>query len=378
MIASLKFFLTIHFLIIGTCLFAADSAYVKLNFDTSLPLDRFSVLINDGITAYNFKPKNHEYWEGELFSPFGYISISCINSDTTSAVKNFFFAEGKLDIFIKPAKDEKEIFSIDEKSLENLISYNKMGGDLLDSFISKENKKFWGFYHANRAQFNDSPWLVHQAFLLTDTVNYKKIEFIKKYPDSFMAFWLFESHIVHTETVKPDTLMNLYNTILTDRYKNSKAGAFIASLIKNKIAITSNGNFPDFSVSDIRGNKVESSKLRDKLVLIQFWASWCRPCLEELPVLKELNEEYKDQDFKLISFSIDEDSTAFQKAIEKYSMNWTQIFKGRPLFNSLGGSGVPELYLIDKSGQVIYNRDTINDSDLVLLRNILSEHLKNK
>lgn len=119
-----------------------------------------------------------------------------------------------------------------------------------------------------------------------------------------MAFWLFESHIVHTETVKPDTLMNLYNTILTDRYKNSKAGAFIASLIKNKIAITSNGNFPDFSVSDIRGNKVESSKLRDKLVLIQFWASWCRPCLEELPVLKELNEEYKDQDFKLISFSI--------------------------------------------------------------------------
>lgn len=74
----------------------------------------------------------------------------------------------------------------------------------------------------------------------------------------------------------------------------------------------------------------------------------------------------------------DEDSTAFQKPIEKYSMNWTQIFKGRPLFNSLGGSGVPELYLIDKSGQVIYNRDTTNDSDLVLLRNILSEHLKNK
>ncbi|MGN6211703.1 TlpA family protein disulfide reductase [Parafilimonas sp.] len=378
MIASLKFFLTIPFLIIGTCLFAADSAYVKLNFDTSLPLGRFSVVINDGITAYNFKPKNDEYWKGELFSPFGYISIRCINSDTTSAVKNFFFAKGKLDIFIKPAKDEKEIFSIDEKSLENLISYNKMGGDLLDSFISKENKKFWDFYHANRAQFNDSPWLVHQAFLLSDTVNYKKIEFIKKYPDSFMAFWLFESHIVHTETVKPDTLMNLYNTVLTDRYKNSKAGAFIASLIKNKIAITSNANFPDFSVSDIRGNKVESSKLRDKLVLIQFWASWCRPCLEELPVLKELNEEYKDQDFKLISFSIDEDSTAFQKAIEKYSMNWTQIFKGMPLFNSLGGSGVPQLYLIDKSGQVIYNRDTTNDSDLVLLRNILSEHLKNK
>jgi thiol-disulfide isomerase/thioredoxin len=378
MIQLLKKNLTICFLIIGTYSFASDSAYLNLNFDPSLPLDRFSVMINDGITEYSFKPKNYDSWKGELFSPFGYILIRCSTSDTTYAFKNFFFAKGKLNILIAPSPDEKDVFAIYEKSSKNLISYDKMGGTLLDSFTKKENDNLLNFYQSNRAQFEANPWLIHETFLRTDTLIYKKVEFIKKYPDSFMAFWIFESDIVHTETVKPDTLMKLYNTVLTDRYKNSKAAAYVVSLIRNKIAITSNSNFPGFSVSDIHGNRVESSKLRDKFVLIQFWASWCHPCLEELPVLKELNEEYKDQDFKLISFSIDEDSTAFQKAIEKYSMNWTQIFSGRPIFNSLGGSGVPVLYLIDKSGQVIYNKDTTNDWDLVLLKKILSEHLKNK
>ncbi|MFT4152986.1 TlpA family protein disulfide reductase [Parafilimonas sp.] len=190
-----------------------------------------------------------------------------------------------------------------------------------------------------------------------------------------IPFWLFESHIARIDLIKPDTLMELYNTVLTDRYKNSKAATYLVSVIKNKIAITSNSIFPDFSVLDIHGNSIESSKLRNKFVLVQFWASWCRPCLDELPSLKELNEEYKDQDFKLISFSIDEDSTAFRKAIEKYSMNWAQIFRGRPLFNSLGGSEIPQLYLINKSGKVIYNKETSNDWNLVLLRKILSERL---
>ncbi len=374
---KIKIFFLVLLVLIGFYSFAADSSYIKINFDTSLSLDRFSVMINDGINEDLLKLETNSFWEGELFCPFGYLLIRYDINDTAYATKKFFFEKGKLNLDVIPSKNKNEFFFVDEKSQKNLIPYSKMGGDLLDSFTMKERENFTNFYQSNRTQFGVNPALVHEAFLLTDTLNYKKVEFIKKYPDSFMAFWVFETLIVHTETLKPDSLMKLYNAVLTDKYKKCKAGEYVFSLIKNKVAIVSNLAFPTFSVSDIYGNNVQSSKLKDKIILIQFWASWCHPCLDELPTLKELNEQYKNQDFKFISFSIDKDSIAFQNAIKRYSMNWTQVFRGSPLFNSIGGSGVPQIYLIDKSGKVIYDNVASNDENLILLKKTLSEQFRN-
>ncbi|MFT4152987.1 hypothetical protein [Parafilimonas sp.] len=129
-----------------------------------------------------------KYWEGELFSSFGYIEIRYHKSDTSNAFKRFFFTKGKLSIFVAPSQDEQEVFSIDEKSSENLIPYSKMDGDLLDSFIKKEDDKVLNFFHANRAQFDANPRLIHETFLLSDSIIYKKNEFIKQHPDTFLAF----------------------------------------------------------------------------------------------------------------------------------------------------------------------------------------------
>ncbi|HEU5165984.1 MAG TPA: TlpA disulfide reductase family protein, partial [Chitinophagaceae bacterium] len=134
--------------------------------------------------------------------------------------------------------------------------------------------------------------------------------------------------------------------------------------------------FPDFSTLDINNNRIELSKLKGKYVLIQVWASWCVPCIQEVPDLKIIYDKYKNSDFALISFSIDKDSSAFKKSLVKYSMNWTQVLGDANLCSLLGTIMVPQLYLIDKNGLTIYNGTNTKDLNLMLLKKVLSERLQ--
>jgi len=94
-----------------------------------------------------------------------------------------------------------------------------------------------------------------------------------------------------------------------------------------------------------------------------------------MPGLKTIHDKYNSADFTLMSFSLDKDSSAFRKALEKYSMTWTQILGDHHLLDALAYYPIPQLYLVDKTGHTIYNSTVTSDSDLVLLNNILSERL---
>ena len=170
--------------------------------------------------------------------------------------------------------------------------------------------------------------------------------------------------------------MKVYKTAYSKKYERYKAAKHLEALITNKIAVRSNKNFPHISAVDIENNKIELSKLRGKYVLIQFWASWCVPCIQEMPDLKMLNEKYKGPEFIMISFSIDKNLSAFRKALQKYSMDWTQVYGDDRLYNSLSLIPIPQIYLVDKSGRTIYNNTSSIDPDMSLLKKMLIEHLK--
>ncbi len=127
---------------------------------------------------------------------------------------------------------------------------------------------------------------------------------------------------------------------------------------------------------DTNNDTLSSSKLIGKLVIIQFWASWCTPCIEELPTLKTIYEKYGKEKLEIISISIDEDSLKFQNAVKKYEMNWHQVYGDKKLFNELGITTIPELYMINKNGITIYNREASKDYSLLLLTKLVEENIK--
>ena len=93
-----------------------------------------------------------------------------------------------------------------------------------------------------------------------------------------------------------------------------------------------------------------------KVVLLDFWASWCAPCLQEMPRLRQLYENYKDKGLEIVGISSDEHEIRWKKAIEKYKMSWIQIISAKDTDNiakMYGINQIPHTILINNEGKII-------------------------
>jgi thiol-disulfide isomerase/thioredoxin len=115
---------------------------------------------------------------------------------------------------------------------------------------------------------------------------------------------------------------------------------------------------PEISMKDPNGKVLKLSSLRGKIVLIDFWASWCGPCRRESPNVVKLYKQYKDKGFTVFSVSLDDDAAAWKKAIAADGLIWpnhVSDLKGweTPMVQTYGISGIPHTVLIDKQGKII-------------------------
>ncbi len=108
---------------------------------------------------------------------------------------------------------------------------------------------------------------------------------------------------------------------------------------------------------DLAGKPISLTDYRGKVILLDFWATWCRPCIAGLPTIKAVYEKYHNKDFDVIGISLDTDETALREFIEENPLPWRQIFDGKrlkgPLAQRYGIRSVPRMFLLDREGKVI-------------------------
>ena len=130
---------------------------------------------------------------------------------------------------------------------------------------------------------------------------------------------------------------------------------------------------PKFTLKNITGDDVSLSDVlsENELVLVDFWASWCGPCIASFPVLKEMYAEYKDRGFEIVTISIDETLADWESASEEQKLPWIDlgdaedgVMKGRfaPTASEYGVVEIPSKFLIDKKGCIVNKR--ISDDEL--------------
>jgi peroxiredoxin len=191
-------------------------------------------------------------------------------------------------------------------------------------------------------------------------INELKLDFVfaKNHPNSFRALQLIRV------PVNRYIGMNFYDTFVevfenfTPEIKNSQKGLEMAEKLKYFKKSKVGSIAPNFSLEDSKGNMISLDDFKGKqYILIDFWASWCSPCREELPYIKELYKKYHQYGFEIISIAKDDKLDLWKKAIAKEKIeSWRHIFLSQDNANIIKDyfvNGIPHKVLIDKNGTII-------------------------
>ncbi len=110
---------------------------------------------------------------------------------------------------------------------------------------------------------------------------------------------------------------------------------------------------PDFVAVDLNGRKLALSDYKGKVVLLEFWATWCGPCKEEVPALVALERKYGKRGFQVIGISLDDDARPVRDFYARFNMNYPVILGDAKLAESFGGIlGLPVAFLIGRDGRI--------------------------
>jgi thiol-disulfide isomerase/thioredoxin len=110
---------------------------------------------------------------------------------------------------------------------------------------------------------------------------------------------------------------------------------------------------PGFSVKSVSGDEISLEGLKGKVVLLDFWATWCGPCRQEMPAVKGIWKKYKDNQFVIIGISQDRDRGALDRYLKEEGITWPQILDGQGrISRTYGVRGIPHTVLIDQEGAV--------------------------
>lgn len=141
------------------------------------------------------------------------------------------------------------------------------------------------------------------------------------------------------------------------------AGLLFLMLAMTSIAAQADvkvGDKPVIDWQSVDGQRITSEKLSGRIVILDFWATWCGPCMMEVPHMVELNKTYKDKGVRIIGISLDKDINRMTQVTKEKGLDWPQICDGKGLDGScaeafdIKNKGIPTTFILSAEGQVLW------------------------
>jgi thiol-disulfide isomerase/thioredoxin len=176
-------------------------------------------------------------------------------------------------------------------------------------------------------------------------------EIIAANPASPVSLFLVQNNYMREGYEKLNDIFSKLDTSLAYIPTYKKTADYLHTIESTQIFKTA----PDFTIPSIEdGKEITLSSLRGKYLLVDFWASWCRPCRAENPNVKAAYKKYKSKGFEVLSVSVDRDTAAWKSAVNTDGMTWIQGHDTNNISYSLYGvMSIPTTLLLDKDGVII-------------------------
>jgi thiol-disulfide isomerase/thioredoxin len=192
-----------------------------------------------------------------------------------------------------------------------------------------------------------------------------QIDFINNYPNSIAAYFVVVALVPEQDSKQ----YIMVGTELPKKYPNFEFLSELQEQVGFLVKAAEGTEAQDLVYPSPNGELIALSSLRGKYVLLDFWASWCRPCRAENPNLVKLYNKFKGDKFEIYGFSLDEDANKWTDAIDADGIKWVQTSellgwksKGVEMY---GIQSIPTNYLLDPNG-------------VIIAKNLVGEELEDK
>ncbi len=166
---------------------------------------------------------------------------------------------------------------------------------------------------------------------------------------------LFKLHLDDGNKGLAEALLDQVTDDIAGHAEAERVAVFFESL-RRELAVPQLGDAMKLAFTDVEGEAFDLENYLGKVVLVDFWATWCGPCLAELPHVISTHKKYHAQGFEVVGVSLDEDIEAMKDFCRERGMTWVQACDGTgwegELARSFGISSIPATFLIDKDGRV--------------------------
>lgn len=182
--------------------------------------------------------------------------------------------------------------------------------------------------------------------------------YVLKNPDSFVALFLLSSIWTGLGDERAKQLISSLNPQLQ---AHSYARGMLEQIKLNE-TVSAGRPAPDFKALDMNGREISLSKLRGQYVLLDFWGTWCGPCIKLIPETKEAYKKYKGKGVQFVGVAYDKetDREKLRGMIERQGLEWPQVFQDmsderkRPVVDKFVVNSYPSIILINPKGDIIY------------------------